>query len=127
MAFSNHYRDLCLNILRGVAVSLPETVELALFTGTAGAGTEVTGGSYARQEVTFAAPATDGGERVIASSATVTFPKATAAWGTVTYAQLMDDSTIYVMLELETPKAVDTDDTLYLDAGDIEVALAPAD
>jgi hypothetical protein len=42
-------------------------------------GTEVSGGSYARQPITFAAAALGVG----ASNALVTFPAATAGWGTI--------------------------------------------
>jgi hypothetical protein len=55
---------------------------VALYTdtpGDAGGGTEVSGGSYARQAATFAA-ASDG---VASNSVAIEFPEATAAWGTV--------------------------------------------
>lgn len=48
-------------------------------TGTT-AGVEVSGGSYARQAITFAS-ATSGSK---ASNVAATFPAASAAWGTVT-------------------------------------------
>lgn len=46
-------------LLRGVALTAPATVYLALFTaapGEAGSTNEVTGGSYARKAITFGAP-----------------------------------------------------------------------
>jgi len=78
--------------LRNVPFTSPTTVYLALFLdnpGEAAGGTEVSGGSYARRAVTFAAPA--GGS--CSNSAVVTFPTATADWGTVTHAAIMDSLT----------------------------------
>jgi hypothetical protein len=75
------------------------TVYLALFTvapDDAGAGgTEVTGGGYARQAMPFAnAAATDGsGISSKANSAAITFPAATAAWGTLVAFGIMDAAT----------------------------------
>lgn len=65
---------------------------LALFTSdpteTGAAGTEVTGGAYARQAVTWGAAS--GGTKQ--PTADVIFPEATAGWGTVTHAALMTAS-----------------------------------
>lgn len=44
-------------------------------------GTEVSGGSYARQSITFGAPS--GNPAQISNSAQILFPEATANWGTV--------------------------------------------
>lgn len=57
---SDYLEDALLDaVLRNTAYSSPATVYLALFstaTTDAGGGTEVVGGSYARQAVTFGAP-----------------------------------------------------------------------
>ena len=58
------------------------TCYVALYTdtpGDAGGGTEVSGGSYARQAASFGASA-DG---VATNDAAIEFPEATASWGTV--------------------------------------------
>lgn len=48
------------------------------------AGTEVSGGGYVRQPLSFAAAATDGaGATTKTSNTTVTFPAATLSWGTL--------------------------------------------
>lgn len=81
------------HVLRNTAYASPATIYVGLFTtmpaddGTG--GVEVTGGSYARQSVTFSAAA--GGST--ANSALVTFPTATAGWGTVLGIGLFDAST----------------------------------
>ena len=90
-AKSDYLEDALLNhVLRNTAYVSPITIYVALFTtlpsddGTG--GVEVSGGSYARQTVTFAAPS--GGQ--VANSGAVTFPVATAGWGTVVGMGLYD-------------------------------------
>ena len=61
---------------------LTGSLYVALFTSaptSTTAGTEVSGGSYARQSVSFAS-ASAGSK---ASSGAITFPSATASWGTI--------------------------------------------
>jgi hypothetical protein len=68
---ANKLRD---HTLRNIAYSGPTTVHLALFstvTTEAGGGTEVTGGSYARQAITFAAGTSAG---LAVQSGSITFP-----------------------------------------------------
>lgn len=89
--FSNYLENkLYDHLLRNTAFTSPTTVYAALFTALtdaeAGTGTEVSGGSYARQSVAFGAP-TDG---VGSNSALITYPTASANWGTITHAGLFD-------------------------------------
>jgi len=76
----------------------PTAVHIALFTVTptdvAASGTEVTGGSYARQTATFAAAS--GGSAAL--TAAVAFPAATADWGTVVAVGIFDAATTGNML-----------------------------
>lgn len=76
-------------------LSLPDdNVWLALFTvapaddGTG--GTEVTGGSYARQPMSMAAAATAVGVTTKATDAQILFPAATADWGQIVAWAVMD-------------------------------------
>ena len=79
----------------GQAVTRPTTIFCGLFTaaGTPESGTvtEVTGGSYARVDVTsaFGAPTNGAGS----NTAAVTFAAPTANWGTVTHFGIFDAST----------------------------------
>src|SRR5574343_999627 len=81
---SDYLESALLNhVLRASALASPAAVYVALYTTAptdAGGGVEVTGGAYARQAATFAAPVAG----VTSNSATVAFPVATAGWGTVT-------------------------------------------
>lgn len=124
-AKTNYLEDNLLNhVLRNTAFTSPTTVYVALFTaapGEAGGGTEVSGGSYARQSVTFSAPASG----VVANSGAVTFPTATAPWGTITHMAIFDAVTVGNMLyygALAAPKVVDTSDQISFANASITVA-----
>ena len=94
--------------LRGQALGAPVTFYIALYTACptdSTAGTEVTGGSYARVAVTSALVSwagTQAAASVLASSGTsgttsnntaITFPAPTASWGVVTCVGWMDAAT----------------------------------
>ena len=113
------------HMLRNQAYTPPTTVYLALFTSApsdAGGGTEVSGGSYARQAVTLSAAS--GGAS--SNSADITFPQATADWGTITHVALMDALTSGNMLmhtPLDASKTVNNGDTFKITAGDLDLAV----
>lgn len=116
------------HVVRNVAYTSPTTVYVALFTAVtdaeAGTGTEVSGGSYARVPVTFGAQATPG---VTDNSATVTFPQATASWGTITHAALFDalsgGNPLSIIKALAVSKTVASGDTFRFLAGDIDFSI----
>lgn len=90
-AKTTYLRNALLNaVLRNVSFTSPATVYVGLLTalvdGAAQTWTEVTGGSYARQTAAFAAPS--GG--IVANNADISFPVASANWGTVIAAFLAD-------------------------------------
>lgn len=82
------------HVLGAAAYSAPATVNVALYTAAptdAGGGTEVSGGSYARVAITNNAtnwPAAASGSK--SNGTTITFPTATADWGTVVAFGLWD-------------------------------------
>jgi hypothetical protein len=89
-SISNYLEEKVINhFLRGTTVASPAKVYLALYTSDptdADAGTEVTGGAYARQQITLTAPV-DG---VTKNAVDIEFAVATANWGTVTHAGVRD-------------------------------------
>lgn len=124
---TNYLEDAVLNFfLRNNAgsVTAPANVYVALFTappGETGGGTEVTGGSYARTVVTFSAPSPSG---TTTNSADVTFPTATAGWGTVTDFAVFDASTSGNMLyygTLTSSRVVLTGDVVKFVAGQLTI------
>jgi len=84
-------------VLRNVSFTSPSAVYLALFTtlpaddGTG--GVEVSGGSYARQAISFSAPSQVSNAATCSNSAQIQFTTATANWGTITGIGICDAST----------------------------------
>lgn len=110
--------DAILNhVLRpGNAYTPASSIELALFTTLPGedatGGVEVSGGSYARQTVTFGAPVAG----VVANVGAITFPQATADWGTILGVGLYEDvgagGELLYFGTLSASKVVDNGDQL---------------
>ena len=98
------------------------TCRVALFTAApsdAGGGTEVTGGSYARV-TTAGADWNAAASGSVTNANAITFPTASASWGTITHFALMDAATGGNMLRwaaLGTSKAVGNGDTASFAAG----------
>lgn len=112
--------------LRNTTYTSPATVYVALFTTDptdAATGTEVTGGSYARTSVAFAAPSNG----AAASSADCTFPTCTSTWGTVSHIGIFDASTSGNLLyhtPLDSSKLIETGDIFKIASGSLTVTLA---
>jgi hypothetical protein len=124
---SNYLENALINVtLRATAYTAPATVYVSLWTSDptdAGSGTEVTGGSYARTAVTFAAPSNG----VTTNNADVTFPTATASWGTVGWIGINDSTSGVNLLyhtPLDTAKTIDTGDIFKISTGNLSVTLA---
>ena len=116
------------HVLGNTAYTQPATLYLGLWTADNGleSGTitgEVSGGSYARQTITFSAAAAGSAD----SAATVTFPAATANWGTITHVAIMDASTAGNVLfhgAVTTSKTIESGDTFQVSAGNLTISLA---
>lgn len=124
-ALSNHLEDALLNlVIHGTAYTPPTNIYLALFstaTSDTGGGTEVTGGSYARQLVSFGAVASG----AAANDATVTFANMPAV--TVTHGALVDALTGGNFLfhgPFSVAKVVGAGDSLTMEVGDIVATLS---
>ena len=125
--FSNYLENALINaVLRNTSYTSPATVYVSLYTTDptdADTGTEVSGGSYARTAVTMGAPSNG----VSTNSADVTFPTATASWGTVTHIGIHDASTSGNLLfhtPLDTSKTIDSGDIFKITSGNLSVTLA---
>ncbi len=124
---SNYLETALINAtLRATTYTAPTTVYVSLWTSDptdAGSGTEVSGGSYARTSVTFGAPSNG----VTTNNADVTFPTATASWGTVGWIGINDAATSGNLLyhtALDTAKAIDSGDIFKIASGNLSVTLA---
>ena len=125
--FSNYLENALINaVLRNTTYTSPATVYVSLWTTDptdAGSGNEVSGGSYARTSVTFGAPSNG----VTSNNADVSFPQATASWGTVGWIGLNDASTggnLLFHTPLDTSKTIDSGDIFKIAAGSLTVTLA---
>lgn len=124
---SNYLENALINgTLRGTTYTAPTTVYVGLYTTDptdAKTGTEVSGGSYARQSVTFSAPS-DG---LTASNADVTFPQATANWGTVGWIGILDAATggnLLYHTVLDAAKTIETGDIFKIASTNLTVQLS---
>lgn len=117
------------HLLRGTALSesSPASVYVGLLTAAcsdSSAGTEVSGGSYARVAVSRGTSAwkgthgtttgaSSGTSGTVSNAAAITFPAPTANWGTVTHFAIYDASTagnMWVCQALTTSKTINNGD-----------------
>ena len=124
---SNYLENALINAtLRATTFTSPSAVYVGLYTADptdAGSGTEVSGGSYARQSVTFGAPSNG----VSTNSAAVEFPQCTSTWGTVSHIGILDASTsgnLYYHTALDSSKTIETGDVFKIAIGNLSVTLA---
>lgn len=125
MSFSNYLETEVLDwaFSTGTATR-PTSWYLALYTAApsdTGGGTEVSGGGYARQSVTFTVSG-----NTASNNAAIEFPTATASYGTVTHIGVFDASTAGNLLAyaaLTTSKAIDTGDVFRVPSGDLDITL----
>ena len=124
--FTNYLEDKLLDhVLNNASFTSPTTVYVGLFTTAptdSTAGTEVSGGSYARQ-VLSVSTASSG---VVTSDADVTFPQATASWGTIVALGIHDalsSGNLLMYTDLTTSKTIDQGDILKVSSGSLTVTL----
>ena len=124
---SNYLENALINgTLRATSYTAPTTTFLALYTNDptdADTGTEVTGGSYVRQAITFSAPSNG----ATSNSSAIEYPQCTATWGTITHVGIRDAVTAGNLLyhtALDTSKTISTGDIFKVTATNLTVTLA---
>jgi hypothetical protein len=127
-AISNYLENALLNAtLRNTTYTSPATVYAGLFTTDptdAGSGSEVSGGSYARKAITFAAPSNG---VTTNSAAACEFDQATGSWGTITHFGIFDALTTGNLLyygALTTSKTIASGDVFKFATSSVTVTLA---
>lgn len=102
---SDYLEDALLQLVFNKIAFSPPSTYVALFTtatGDDGSGTEVSGGGYSRVQIFENASAStprwknatdDGAVKKVENQEDVEFPTATADWGTVTHAAIIDAAT----------------------------------
>lgn len=129
MAMSDYLEEQLLNeALRAVDWTPPATVYLALHTTDPldddSGGGEVTGGSYARQAMSFAAAVNPDG--TCATDTDITFPTASADWGVVTHIGIYDAVSAGNLLfhgALDTARNILNGDVFKVTSGQLVVSL----
>ena len=104
-----------------------DNLYVALFTAATGLeanspSAEVSGGSYARQQVTAANWTQSGG--AVENTADIEFPVATAAWGTITHVAVMDAASAGNVLywgALTASREIGEADQLKFNAGELDL------
>lgn len=104
--------------------TMPTVIYCAAFVGDpGGAGSEVSGGGYARQQVTIDAATA----AAASNSQDILFPEATADWGTIDYLCLFDAASSGNTMfygALSTAKAIGTSDQLKIAAGNFDLSFS---
>lgn len=123
---SNYAESELLDHILGTGAYPMPSVFVALYTSDptdADSGTEVSGGSYARQAVAFDAAAGGASQ----NAAEIVFPIATANWGTIAYIGLRDAASGGNLLwhgPLTTSKLIETGDQFRIADGELDVSLS---
>lgn len=112
--------------------TMPSAVYLALFTASPGENgsltSEISGGDYARVELTSLMAAANATTGISTNSSAVTFAAPTANWGMVQYIGIVDDSTggnVLFYAPVANPRAVNNGDpAVSFAVGSITVSIA---
>jgi hypothetical protein len=127
--FSDYLEDKVLDhVFGGTAYTAPTTLYVALYTVAptdTGGGTEVTGGSYARQTGAFTVSGTNPTQA--SNSSAIEYPTATGNYGTVVAVGIFDASSsgnLLAYANLTASKVVSTGDVFRFNTGDLDITLA---
>jgi len=125
MSFSNYLENkVMLHVFGGTSYTAPSTLYVGLYTsdpGEANTGTEVSGGSYARQSAAFTIT-----NNLASNTAAIEFPTATGSWGTVAYVGISDalsGGNLLASGALTTSKTISSGDVFRIPLGDLDITL----
>ncbi|MFZ9767194.1 MAG: phage tail fiber protein [Candidatus Limnocylindrus sp.] len=125
MSFTDYLEEKLLDhTFRSIAYTAPAALYVGVFTGAPGEsdlGVEVSGGSYARQAVTFSRSGS-----VLTNTSAINFPGATADWGTVISGGVFDAASsgnLLAKAALASARTVLSGDILTISAGQLTISL----
>lgn len=122
--------------VRAQAWTIAANFDVALDTtacSDSAAGTEVSGGSYARPAIARSlanwagtqsagsTTASSGTGGVTSNNVAINFATPTAGWGTVSHFRLMSSTNIFICKDLTTPKTINSGDTVSFPIGSITI------
>jgi hypothetical protein len=151
-AMSNYLENKLIDhVFRATSFTMPSALYIALLTtncvdsdtgtiltaGSGGTGVEVTGGNYSRYQLdpsttnwantqASGSGASSGTTGTTSNSATVTFPTASASWGTITGIAIVDAATngnILFYGALSTSKTVGSGDVFQFNANQLSIQI----
>lgn len=132
MAISTYLQQKILeHVYKNTTYTPPTTVYVALYTTNPGyndTGTEVSGGAYVRQSITFGVFDQDVDDRGYLPSTNdpLEFPEATDDWGTITHVGLRDSLSGGNLLHfgaLSSEVVINTNDQLMFNSGELKAYL----
>lgn len=125
MSFSNTFETTVLTwVFTTGSATRPTAWHIALYTSApsdTGGGTEVSGGGYGRQAVTFTISG-----NTASNNAAIEWDTATSGYGTVTHVGVFDAASggnLIAYAALTTSKTIDTGDVFRLPSGDLDITL----
>jgi len=125
MSFSNTFETTVLTwVFTTGSATRPTAWHIALYTAApsdTGGGTEVSGGGYGRQAVTFTISG-----NTASNNAAIEWDTATSSFGTVTHVGVFDAASggnLIAYAALTTSKTIDTGDVFRLPSGDLDITL----
>lgn len=132
MSFENYLQKKLIDHTFGAtAFTQPAAHYVALYTTMPAAdgtgGVEVSGGAYVRESVAFTAATSAGTSSSAPNTSTLTWPAATASWGTVLGVGICDASTAGNILAiglLAASKSISSGDIFTIVAGNLTIQLS---
>ena len=125
MSLSNTFETRILQwLFSGSSVTRPSAWYLGLFTSNPGetsGGTEVSGGNYAREVITFTIS-----DDLATNSAAIEFNVASAAWGTISHVAVFDALTggnQIAYAALSTAREIGNGDVIRFPAGELDITI----
>jgi hypothetical protein len=130
MNASTHLEHAILNhFFRSQPVTVPPTLFLALYISNptdSDIGTEVQGGGYVRQPITFSEPQQVNGRGQITNNTQINYPTATANYGTVSHWGVRDSVTggnLLAHASIPTPRIIESGDEAKFNADSITISV----
>lgn len=128
---SNYLEEVTLNyFLRHQVITQPKTLYLALYKTNPtdnDTGTEINGGDYKRQSITFGPPSQYSEVAQTSNLQAIEFPIATDSWGDVAYFGIRDNETegnLLVYGAFNKPTSIDAGNKFIIDVGNITIGIS---
>ena len=127
MYATNYFEEQMLNLMHGQNIPAPTKLYIELFqtnpgdTGTG--GTPISYSGYARQEIVFTEPTTDGNGLSISNTELISFPESPINAGTVQYIGIYNQQTggdLLLYAQLDTPLVVNANVSPVFRAGQVK-------